>query len=332
MEGAGAFRDCDALFSLTLGAGVTSLGDDAVTGCDALAAFFVASGNPAYAASGGVLFTASGTTLLRVPPALSGAYAVPATVTDIAPGAFDHCAALTAVTLPATLVVIPDGAFYYAANLSAITLPESLVSIGAWAFGGCAGLTTVTLPASLATLSDDAFHYATSLSSALFAGDAPVIGATVFDNTADDFALYFRTAATGFTATTWSGYASASFAVPVAVAQWLVSEGQAASADITSDPDGDGVPLLLAYAFGLDPAANLAGALPQPELVDGYLSLSFPAAAEGVTYTPQASTDLATWSTEGVSLVGPDNEGVLVALTPATTPRAFLRVAVTLDN
>lgn len=326
--GAGAFRDCDALTSLTLGTGLAALGADFVAGCESLATFSVAAGNPDFSAASGVLFDAAGATLLRMPPARAGAYAVPSGVATIAAGAFDHCHALTSVTLPAGLAALPDGAFYYASGLTSISLPDSLATIGAWAFGGCSGLGAVTLPAGLATLADDAFHYATALASATFAGDAPAMGAAVFDNTADGFTLYYGASATGFTSPTWMGYAAAVLGSGDATTSWLVAHGYDAATDLTGDPDGDGVPLLLAYAFGLDPAANLSASLPQPELVDDHLTLSFPARAEGVTYTPQMSTDLVAWTTDGVTLSGPDADGYLTAIVPLSGPRVFVRVSV----
>lgn len=326
--GAGAFRDCDALASLALGAGVTSLDDGFAYGCPSLAAFSVATGNTAYSATGGVLFDADSSTLLLAPPALTGIYSVPSTVADLAADCFARCRLLTGVNLPPALTAIPDGAFYYAEGLASITFPTTVTTIGAWAFGGCSNLETVVLPAALASLADDAFHYATSLTSAIFAGNAPTMGATVFDNTAAGFTLYYRAAASGYTATTWSGYASAAFAVPLKVASWLAAHGNAASADVTADPDGDGVPLLLAYAFGLDPAADLSASLPAPELVDGYLAIAYPASAEGIIYTPQSSADLAAWIADGVSIVGPDSEGTSVAMIPLSSDRAFLRLRV----
>lgn len=303
--GAGAFRDCDNLVTLTFGAGVATLGDDFAGGCDSLASISVASGNPAYASADGVLFNAAKTTVVLVPRGLAGDYALPAGVT-----------------------IIGDGAFYYATGLTSITLPDSLATIGAWAFGGCNALVTITLPTGVTTISDDAFHYAASLVSAIFAGNAPTMGVTVFDNTAAGFTIYYRAAASGFTSTV-AGYAAAPLATSsVAVAGWLAEQGYAASMDPASDPEGDGVPLLLCYAFGLDPADNPAADLPRPEVVDDQLALSFPATASGVTYTAQVSANLTDWTTDGVSLSEPDTDGYRTAVVPLSDTRVFIRVLV----
>ncbi len=326
--GAEAFRACDRLATVTLGAGLVSIGTDAFADCPALAAFAVAAGNPAYSAASGALFDAAGATLLRLPPAYAGTYGVPSEVNTFAAGAFAHCAALTGVTLPAGLTALPEGAFYYASGLTELTLPANLVSIGPWAFGGCSALGTVTLPASVTTVQDDAFHYAASLTRATFAGDAPTMGTAVFDDTAAGFTVYYGATATGFASPTWLGYAAQVLGASSALADWLVAQGYTATTDLTSDPDGDGVPLLLAYAFGLNPATQLAASLPQPEVVDDYLALSYYASAEGITYTPQTSTDLQTWTTEGITRIGPDAEGHTTPLVPLSTARALLRVVV----
>lgn len=326
--GAGAFRACDRLASITLGAGLTTIGEAAFADCPSLAAFAVASGNSAFSAASGVLFDAASATLLRLPPAYAGTYTLPSGVSAFAAGAFAHCNALTGVTLPTGLTALPEGAFYYASSLSEITLPANLVTIGPWAFGGCSALTTVSLPATVATVQDDAFHYAAALTRATFAGSAPTMGTAVFDDTASGFTVYYGATATGFTSPTWLGYTAQVLGESSALADWLVAQGYSSTTDLTSDPDGDGVPLLLAYAFGLNPANSLAGSLPQPEVVDDYLALSYYAQAEGITYTPQTSTDLQTWTTEGITLVGPDTEGYTTALVPLSTARAFLRVVV----
>lgn len=303
--GDGAFRDCDALASITLGAGLTTLGEGFVDGCEALGAIAVADGNPAYHSVDGVLFDSAQSTLLLAPRGLVGAYVVPAGVASVGPGAF-----------------------YYAEGMDSITLPDSLVAVGAWAFGGCSGLVEVTFPAGVASIADDGFHYAASLSAAIFAGDAPAMGATVFDDTASGFAVYYLSAASGF-ASGLAGYQAVPLATgSVAVAGWLSARGYAASVDPADVSGSGGVPLLLCYAFGLEPEDNPAAALPRAEVVDDELALSFRAAADDVAYVPQASSDLQNWSTDGLRVLGPDADGYVTVVAPLGEKRVFLRVVV----
>ncbi|GAA5484190.1 hypothetical protein [Haloferula sargassicola] len=77
-------------------------------------------------------------------------------------------------------------------------------------------------------------------------------------------------------------------------AKWLPEPG------LDADPDHDGLSNLLEYAFGGNPAA--AGGDPQPvgAMIGGMLQLDFPrrsdAAARGLSYAVEYSTDLVNWS------------------------------------
>jgi len=103
----------------------------------------------------------------------------------------------------------------------------------------------------------------------------------------------------------------------------------------TADPDATGLSNLARYAFGLPARGRVANPVtPGTTTVgtDTFLTLTFPrrATADGLTYTLEASTDLATWTavpdrtyTAGS---GPVTAQDAVALGSANTPRRFLRV------
>ena len=111
-------------------------------------------------------------------------------------------------------------------------------------------------------------------------------------------------------------------------ANWLVANGFAASADLASDPNGDGVSLLMAYALNLDPKLNLSHSLPMPVLAANQLSLTYYAGRQGVSYSVETSTDLKTWSTSGVTVTAPDANNLRTASIPRTGSRHFLRLGV----
>ncbi len=79
--------------------------------------------------------------------------------------------------------------------------------------------------------------------------------------------------------------------------------------DKSADPDADGVPNLLEYAFAMNPLAADNTLLPfasigtTPEGAPGELLYQYPrsATAAGLTYQPEWSADLITWSTEGIT-------------------------------
>lgn len=65
----------------------------------------------------------------------------------------------------------------------------------------------------------------------------------------------------------------------------------------TSDFDGDGLPNLIEFAFGLDPTAGSSLALPQGQIIGGNFVISFtqPAGVSGITYGAESSINLTDW-------------------------------------
>ena len=260
--GAGAFADCDLLASFTLGKGVATLGDGFVAGCPELTSLSVATGNTSFAAVSGVLFNAAKTTLLRAPAKLAGEYAVPATVTTIAPDAFKGCVEVVSVVLP-----------------------EGLTQISDRAFSGATSLTFINLPASLTTLGASAFNGASSLVSATFAGNAPTAAAGCFDGTAAGFTVHYSATATGFTSPTWMGYPAVSSSTPVS--------------DLPVVTTGAPVPLSTsATVSGSVPSANGSAVTARGFIysTSGNLSLG-----TGTTVTVGAGTGFFTTSLTGLS-------------------------------
>ena len=325
-----AFQGCRGLASVGVNGTLGALGDRAFLGCSALAVITVDAANATYSSANGVLFNKARTTLLLCPAALSGSYTVPSTVTALAAGAFARCNALTSVTLPSSLAAISDDAFYQATALSRVTIPESVTSIGTWALAGCPKLGSVTIPTSVTSVGNDAFHFDGALAYALFSGSAPTMGTTVFNAANSNFTIYYFATQTGFSTPTWLGYPAVALTTPPAVVSWLAQYGYAPGVSTLSDADGDGVSLLLAYALGLNPNANLTGSVPAATLGGNTLSLTFYGNRTDVNYTVQSSADLLTWTTKDVTLTTPDANGLRTASVPADAAdgRRFLRLVV----
>ena len=110
--GGAAFSGCTGLTSVTLPASVTSIGDAAFSGCTGLTSFAVTPGNAHFSSEDGLLYNASGTSLLFFPAARTGGYSIPASITTIGDYAFYFCTRLTSVTLPASVTTIGNVAFY----------------------------------------------------------------------------------------------------------------------------------------------------------------------------------------------------------------------------
>ena len=102
------------------------------------------------------------------------------------------------------------------------------------------------------------------------------------------------------------------------------------SAD-TADPDGDGVPNLLEYAFGLDPLSAASRSLPSPAFTNGSLAvtLKVPDPAKGVLIGVQGSQSLTTNSWEFLegAAVGTDQRFAL----PAGQPLGWMRLMVVMN-
>ena len=304
-----AYKQCASLEEVSVPAGVTTIGGGAFTRCTKLESISVAPANANYSSLDGVLFNKSRTLLIQYPSGRDGAYVVPPGVTQIG-----------------------DASFAYTIGLTEVTIPEGVTSIGSSAFSDCTALGAVTLPQSLATLSFQAFYKCSSLKSACFLGNSPPMELYkfVFDFAASGFSVFFFDGATGFSVPTWWSYPAVNLGAFSPFKPWLLEHGLAHDSDLEADTDADGVPLLLAYAFRLDPRKNVTGSLPPLEINGNFLTLTYQIGVPGVTYRAEASTDLVNWSTEGVIVSGPDSEGKRVASIDRTAGASkYLRVAVT---
>ncbi len=305
--GGWAFYNCRKLTQIQLPASLTTLGDAAFLSCVRLESIFVDPANTHFTNIGGVLFNKAETELIAYPAAKTGDYVVPPGVVTIKRAAFGY-SPISGITLPASIYYINHGAFFYCDNLTHVVIPASVIQIDYGAFSPCA-----------------------NLNSAIFMGDAPVMGSGVFDSAAAGFAVYFLTGASGFSIPTWLGYPAIEVdqsAYPAGI--WLLSHDIAYDTPLDQDLNGDGVPLLMAYAMILDPNQNLAGSMPRAVLDDSTFSISYPAGRSGVIYSVETSTNLHDWTRDGVIYSGPI--GARVASVPSGSPQRFLRLKVEMAN
>ncbi len=107
----------------------------------------------------------------------------------------------------------------------------------------------------------------------------------------------------------------------------------------TADPDHDGIPNLLEYAFGYEPKTYNAIGLPTTSVQGGYYTIQFSqdTSLTDLSYSVEQSTDLFTWNTGSsyVVLQGTTSQGGTRNLltyrtvsTIASQPKQFLRVRV----
>jgi len=102
-----------------------------------------------------------------------------------------------------------------------------------------------------------------------------------------------------------------------------------------ADPDSDGIPNLLEYAFASDPKTPSASVLPTAAMEGGYLTITYAVnpAASDLAYVVEVSSDLATWNSGPAYTTSPvpvpGTQTMKVSdLTPASTGRRFIRLRV----
>ena len=343
-----AFSSCTGLTSVTIPSSVTSIGGFAFPSCTKLTAITVAAANANYASLDGVLFNQAKTALIHYPAGKTGAYSIPSGVTSIGDVAFYNstgltsvsipsgvtsigsyafsgCPGLTSVNIPSSVTYIGQSAFEYCTGLTSVTISDGVTMVEWSAFYGCTSLTSVTIPASVTYIGGYAFQGCASLTSASFLGNAPLsLGA--FDSTASGFTVYYFDGRSGFTSPTWLGYPAVNMGAATPLATWLVGQGLPYNANLEDDPNGDGVNLLLAYALNLDPKQNLSASMPKPVIDKNKLKLDFFAGNAAVTYAVETSTDLLHWTTQGVSVSGPDANQVRTATVDMNGSQRYMRL------
>jgi hypothetical protein len=158
------------LTGVTIPAGVTHIGAGAFA-APGLTAFTV-SGGTNFKVENDMLLSYDGTALLAYPNGKSGDIVLPASVSQIGPGAFLGNTTLTSYEIPNRITRIDERAFLACANLTDITIPNTVTVIGEGAFVSTA-LTDVLIPASVTKIEGSAFASCQSLSKLTFLRNMP---------------------------------------------------------------------------------------------------------------------------------------------------------------
>ncbi|MDD4821844.1 MAG: leucine-rich repeat domain-containing protein [Bacteroidales bacterium] len=160
-----AFLHCVNLNTLTVPVSLSSVGNFAFAGCDALTQFVVADDNLFYTTIEGVLYSKNKDTLLAYPNAKATIYEIPTGTTAIGKAAFSQMNTLTGVHIPSTVVWIGEGAFSYSKSLESVNIPSGITSLQSATFFGCSGLKEMVIPSTVTSIGGIAFYSCTSLSS-----------------------------------------------------------------------------------------------------------------------------------------------------------------------
>lgn len=151
-----AFCAWRELESVAIPSGVANIGKGVFTGCNALKLINVDSGNQAFTAVDGVLYTKDRSELVMWPN-------------------------------PPATVVIPDGvtkirgwSFAGGSGMTSVTIPESVTNIGEIAFIGCDGLKSIKIPSSVKNIGEHVFERCVQLTEVTMLGERPEAPETLF--------------------------------------------------------------------------------------------------------------------------------------------------------
>ena len=104
---------------------------------------------------------------------------------------------------------------------------------------------------------------------------------------------------------------------------WLIQNHYAHDTSVDTPSDKTGVPLLISYASNNTPDEY---APMVPSLADNNLVFPFYDGRDDVIYTLEISKDLTEWTSSGVTLSEPDDDGVRFASFNLSNGRCFVRL------
>ena len=171
--GNSAFHSCTGLTSVTIPDGVTSIGSYAFYNVRHIEYHGSATGSPWGAFSmngvtdGDFVFSDTTKHYLLTYSGAGGEVAIPSTVDTIGRRAFYRCTVLTSITIPDGVRSIGDYAFHSCTGLTSVTIPDGVTSIGSSAFGDCSGLTSVTIGSGVTSIGNSAFSGCSGLTSVI---------------------------------------------------------------------------------------------------------------------------------------------------------------------
>lgn len=169
------------LSSFTIPLTMTAFDASPFIGCKNLTAFYCADGHTVYSAADGIVYADGGSTLVAVPPSLTGTFTVPDSIEKIAFSAFSGNSYITKLIIPESVreiglmafsdmealaeaeincsANIGESSFQGCEALRKITIGDKVTGIQKYAFDGCTKLAFPELPDSVLVIGNDAFPF-----------------------------------------------------------------------------------------------------------------------------------------------------------------------------
>ena len=179
--GDNAFHSCKELSMVTFMGGLTRIGSGAFAGCEALRDFDF----PYSLETIGANAFSNCNNLIDV--------TIPDSVQSIGSQAFSCCEGLQSVYLPQMLTIIPDGIFTDCARLGSVYIPDTVTEIGANAFLRCTAFILETLPSGIQRIGAAAFEDCGRIEELVLPETLEHIGEAAFNGTAIDKASFAGT-------------------------------------------------------------------------------------------------------------------------------------------
>ncbi|MFT5108420.1 MAG: hypothetical protein ACI9UA_004064 [Pseudoalteromonas tetraodonis] len=110
-----------------------------------------------------------------------------------------------------------------------------------------------------------------------------------------------------------------------------MAHGFPPDADLQSDPNSDGVNLMMAFAMDGDPNQDLRHLLPVASIDADAIRLTYYSGNPEIKYLIQTSTDLRTWGAGGVTVTAPDAGNRRTAIIVRAGAARYARLVVEFD-
>ena len=202
--GARAFTDCTSLTSVDFGETVTNVGYYAFGFCSSLQHVTLPNsitnvGNGAFDQCPLTEPLYNSHVFVYMPETFAGEYSIPEGIETIAGYAFEGCSQITSITVPESVTTISGGySFSGCSSLQSINIPAGVTYIGGATFSGCSSLRYIEIPASVTQIAVSVFSNCTGLDSiTCYATYPPMAESNTFEGVATSIPVNIPAGTTG---------------------------------------------------------------------------------------------------------------------------------------